>query len=258
MKTLQLATSLLLLSAAAAPAQVFIQGTVVNTDSAKLAGARIEIADQAGTVDYRAITDSLGRFTIRMTQPLPAARYFVRAEMLGYRTTSAELTVENLQVIDVTLTMDVAAIPLEPLRVAARRRYTRGLLDDYYDRAERVRRLGGGTIIDYDQLQHQIGSKVEYVVASHLPGSRRCPPAYFIDGMRATAEDLRMLTVMSVEGIEIYRSSAHIPPMYQSRTGCAVVLIWTQVGDRGEGTKLTWRRVLITIGLIGAGVVLLR
>ena len=45
MKCIVLATSLMLLAVQSASGQVFVQGTVQNTDSARLVGARIEIAD---------------------------------------------------------------------------------------------------------------------------------------------------------------------------------------------------------------------
>ena len=76
--------------------------------------------------------------------------------------------------------------------------------------------------------------------------------------MRATPEDVRTLSVVMLEGIEIYRSSVGVPVQYQNRANCGAVLIWTQVGDRGEGSPLTWRRVAIALGLIGIGFLILR
>jgi hypothetical protein len=258
MKNIVLATSLLLLAVQSASGQVFVQGTVQNTDSARLVGARIEIADTTGRLAYTAISDSLGEFIIRLAGPLTATRFTVRAEMLGYRGTRTPLSVQDQQVIDVTLTMAVDAIPLEPLRVTTRQRYTRGLRDEYFDRADHIRRLGGGIIIDYDQLQRRAGSTVNMIVAEQFPAMRNCPPAYFIDGMRATMDDLRMTSATMLEGIEIYRTAAQVPAQYQNRASCGAVLIWTQIGDRGEGKPLTWRRILITLGLIGAGLILVR
>ncbi len=257
-RKLALATTLLLLSASAIAAQVIVQGTVVNTDSARLAGAHIEMADSSGRIRHTAATDSSGNFVIRLAAPLRAARFVMVAEMIGYQSTRTELMVEDRQVVDVVLTMAVAAIPIEPLRVSARRRYTRTSRDEYYDRADRVRRMGGGTIIDYDQLQRRMGSSIPSLVAEQYPGVRNCPPSYFIDGMRATGDDVRTLSVTSLEGIEIYRTAGQVPVQYQNRASCGAVLLWTQVGDRGQGSPLTWRRVAIAVGLIGIGLLILK
>jgi hypothetical protein len=252
------ATMLLLLSASAAAAQVLVQGTVVNTDSARLRGARVEMTDSSGRVRHAATTDSSGNFLIRLSAPLVSSQWSVRAEMLGYQTTQTALEVEDRQVVEIVLAMAIAAIPIEPLRVTARSRYARSSRDEYYDRLERVRRMGGGTILDYDQLQRRLGSTIPNLVLEQYPGIRSCPPTFFIDGLRASADDVRTLSVTSLEGIEIYRTVAQVPVQYQNRGSCGVVLIWTQVGDRGEGSPLTWRRVLIALGLIGLGVLILR
>lgn len=253
MRTVALATTLVMTLASAGATQVVVQGTVVNPDSARLVAVQIELSDSSGRIRHSTTTDSLGQFSIRLAAPLMATRYSIRAERLGYLTTRSSLDVADRQVVEIVLTMAVAAIPLEPLRVTTRRRYARAARDEYYDRLDRVRRMGGGIIIDYDQLQRRLGSTIANLVAEQYPGQRNCPPSYFIDGMRAIPEDLRTLSVTSLEGIEIYRSVAHVPVQYQNRANCGAVLIWTQVGDRGAGSPLTWRRVLIAAGLFGVG-----
>ncbi len=258
MKSTTLALALLLTAGSSASAQVRVNGRVENTDSVALAGVKVELGDSAQRVVYTAISDSLGAFTIRLAHPLPPGRFFVRSEILGYQTTSGYLSIVNLQEIELIMTMDVAAIPVEPLRVTVRKRYNRGALDEFYDRADLVRRMGGGTIVSYEQLQRRAGGNVATIITEYMPGSRNCPPSFFIDGMRVTGDDLRNTSVLDLEGIEIYRSSALIPVQYQNRAGCGAVLVWTQIGDRGEGSPLTWRRVLITIGLATTALVLFR
>lgn len=253
MSHIKLVPLLLLLASTAASAQVLIEGTVVNADSNALAGATVEVSDSTRKLKYSAVTDSAGTFLIRIAHPGATRRLTIHGDMLGYRSTETMLDIEDRQRIELRLMMDVAAIPIEPLRVSARQRYTGGLREEYFARADQVRRLGGGTIIDYEQLQRRAGSTVNMIVAEQYPGMRNCPPAFFIDGMRATFDDLRMTSAMVVEGIEIYRTPAHVPAQYQSRATCGAVLIWTQIGDRGKGTPLSWRRVFITIGLIAGG-----
>ncbi len=246
-----LALELLLLAAASgASAQVIVQGVVLNTDSVPLAGATVAISDASGAYRFHAVSDSAGRFSMRLPAPLPGGTLTVSAELLGYRATSSALDVENLQHIDIVLTMDAAAIPLAPLRVEARRRYSRGRLDEFYDRAARAP-LMGGTIITYQELERRGGANVAMIVTERMPGARTCRPAYFLDGMQVEPRDLGYISALDVEGIEIYRTLAQVPVQYQNRSGCGVVLVWTPVDDRGRGTPLTWRRVFIAVGVLG-------
>ena len=126
-----------------------------------------------------------------------------------------------------------------------------------FDRAERVKRMGGGTIIERDQLERRVGSSINTIVTENYP-SRSCPPSLFIDGLRATAEDLRLTPTSNVEGIEIYRTQALVPVEYQGRSTCGAVLIWTRIGDRDTGSPLTWRRILMAGALIVGGFLILR
>lgn len=257
---IRLAFALLFLAGASdVCAQAIVQGKVLTSDSIPIAGARVEVKDSAGKINYTTATDSAGNFSLRIAYPFYPGIYFVSSDMIGYRpVVRAPLRIDDRDEVTVHITLDVAVIALEPLRVFTRKRYTRGPRDEYYDRADRIKRMGGGTVIDYDALQRRIGSPLNILIAEALPNTRSCPPSYFIDGMRATPDDIRMLAVSFIEGIEIYRSLAMIPVQYQGRSSCSAVLIWTQIGDRGKGAPLTWRRVLIALGFISLGVMLVR
>jgi hypothetical protein len=256
-KTLALVL-LLLAAASGARAQVLVHGVVLNTDSVPLASATVQISDATGRYRFSAVTDSSGRFSIRLPAPLPRGALDVHAEMLGYRAISNRLDVEDLQQLEIALTMDVAAIPVAPLRVEARRRYSRGRLDEFYDRATSVARMGGGIIITYQELERRTGTDVTMIVAERLPSARTCRPAYFLDGMPIEQRDLGFLSALDVEGIEIYRTMAQVPVQYQHRGACGVVLVWTPIDDRGRGTPLTWRRVFIALGVIGTLLLLMQ
>jgi hypothetical protein len=249
---------LLVLAATPVRAQSVIQGRVVGPDSASVVGARVQISDSARSATYTALTDTAGLFRIRLAHPLQSGLFVLRVEMLGYRTLDAvPLRVADRDELTVRLAMAIDAIPLQPLRVTARGRYTRGPLDEYYDRAERVRRFGGGVIIDYEQLRRRRGVSVQLVIQERAP-FRSCPPSYFIDGMRASADDVQAVGVSEVEGIEVYRTQAQVPVIYQGRSSCGAVLIWTQIGDRGEGSPLSWRRVFMALGILTLGYLLIR
>jgi hypothetical protein len=250
---------LLVLAGTWANAQSVVKGRVVRTDSSGIAGARVQVSDSARSNTYTATSDTAGHFRIRLAHPLQPGLFFVRAEMLGYRTLDAvPLRVADRDELTVRLTMAVDAIPLQPLHVTARGRYIRGPLDEFYDRVDRVRRFGGGIIIGYDEVQRRRGTSVQIMIDERVPAARSCPPSVFIDGMLARTEDVRAVPMTDVEGIEIYRTQTLVPARYQGRTTCGAVLIWTQIGDRAEGTRLTWRRVIMGLGILSLGYLLLK
>lgn len=250
---------LLVLAGTSADAQSVVKGKVVRADSTGIAGARVQVTDSARSNTYTAVTDTAGQFRIRLALPLQPGLFFVRAEMLGYRTLDAvPLRVADRDELTVRLTMAIDAIPLQPLHITARARYIRSPLDEFYDRAERVRRFGGGIIVGYDEVQRRRGTSVQLMINERVPAARTCPPSVFIDGMLARTEDVRAVSMTDVEGIEIYRTQTMVPARYQGRTTCGAVLIWTQIGDRAEGTRLTWRRVFMALGLLSLGYLLLK
>lgn len=239
--------------------QAIVRGRVLTVDSAAIAGARVEVKDSTGRLSYSMATDSAGQFWLRMAGPVRPGTYFVSTDMIGFRPVNdAPLLINDRDEITVRMTLAVDVIMLEPLHVFTRKAYVRGPRDEYYDRADQIRRMGGGTVIDYEMLERRVGLPLSIVLSEHIPNTRSCAPSYFIDGMRALPDDVHHLPVSSIEGIEIYRSLAMVPPQYQGRGTCTTVLIWTQVGDRGQGSPLTWRRVFMALGFIALGVLLLR
>ena len=256
MRLTLLAVALVLVANEAA-AQAVLQGSVKAADSTRIAGARVQVVEPTSNQAYTAITDSTGNFRIRLAHPVRPGLFNVRVEMLGYRTLDVPVQIGEREEITVQLTMAVAAIAIEPLRVSARGRYNRGPLDDYLDRADRVKRFGGGTILDYNELQRRPHMNAAMLMSEHLP-ARNCPPTFFLDGMRVPPEELRTVQVSGLEGIEIYRTQTLVPAQYQGRSTCGVVLLWTALDDHGKGSPITWRRVFMALGLLTLGVLLLR
>jgi hypothetical protein len=79
--------------------------------------------------------------------------------------------------------------------------------------------------------------------------------AWFIDGVRVRGDDLWTVMPSQVEGIEVYRGAANAPGVFQDRSGCGVVLVWTRRGPEiGDGTKTGFltRRGLVAVGALVA------
>jgi hypothetical protein len=56
-----LAATLLMAFTSAGAAQVIVRGTVINTDSARLRGVQIEVADSSGRIRHNVTSDGHGR-----------------------------------------------------------------------------------------------------------------------------------------------------------------------------------------------------
>ena len=250
---------LLLATASEAGAQAIVQGRVITPDSVGIAGARVQVSDSAHKNPYQAITDSTGAFRIRLSFPMRPGPHYASVEMLGYRAlTRVPIPIADREDLTILLTMDIDAIPLAPLRVSARDRYVRGPLDDYYDRADRVSRFGGGTIVRFEELQRRPFTNIAALIAEYMPGMRNCFPSFFLDGMRLMRDDLRMISAGTLEGVEIYRNAAMVPAEFQNRADCGAVLLWSQRGDPNRGSPLTWRRVFMAVGFLAVGWLLIR
>lgn len=250
---------LLVLVVNEAAAQAVLRGKVTAPDSTIIIGARVQVTDSAGTSTYSAVTDTAGIFRIRLAHPMRPGLFFVRAEFIGLETLErVPVRIENREEVTIKLMMDIAAIPLEPLRVSARGRYYRGPLDDFLDRAARVKRFGGGFIVDYEELQKRKHMNPVFLIAEYVPSLRNCTPSIWLDGMTVAMDELRTIKLDALEGIEIYRTATMVPVQYQGRSPCGAVLLWTALDDHGKGSPITWRRVIMTATLLTLGILLLR
>jgi hypothetical protein len=60
---------------------------------------------------------------------------------------------------------------------------------------------------------------------------RNCKPMVWVDGMRAPGAELDdVARPMDVAGLEVYPSSAGLPPQYQDRNNrmCGAIMVWTR------------------------------
>jgi hypothetical protein len=254
-----------------ARAQV-IHGTVVDASSQRpVIQADVTLLDSVSTALRRTATDSAGLF--RLAPPGPGT-YTLRAEHIGHATTTAMLTLQRTEEIQVELRMGVEAIPLEPLLVVTRRPERFGRLTEFYDRLERRGRAGFGTFITRKEIEARfaiettdlfrlipgvtIGTQSRNVLMTRQAGG--CAPAVYVDGMMLNRQGPAMLNDFVVpemiEGIEVYRGAAGgAPVQYESRGGCGVILIWTRAGSP-DGRPFSWWRMAVG-GALLAGLLLM-
>lgn len=223
-----------------------------NTGNA-LAGASVRVnGGQAGT-----LTDGRGRFLLDELSP---GQHLIEFRQFGYSTRLDTLTVVAGRVTNVTASLSVDPLEMEPLEVVVERREVALQMTGFYTRQEE----GFGEFIDRETIEFRGPSEMtdlftgipgvylevgggglqRYVVlrSGRLetispdggePG--HCYPRVYLDDMvvhmggddPAILDDL--ISPGAVAGVEIYPSSAGMPARYAAvGAACGVVIIWTR------------------------------
>lgn len=202
-----------------------------------LAGALVSIAGRG----IQGTTDRRGVLRLTSLRPGPLA---VEARYLGYARRSGDVDLIAGREGTLRLDLPVQPIQLAEIRVEARR----SLLETtgFNDR----RSAGFGAFVTREQIvrmQPRYLSDVLRRVAginlsTHRPGGASrvsmrgtkvmmgsCPVQYYVDGIMAAQLNVDDVRPEDVEGLEIYRGAATIPPAYNKGTAlCGVVVIWTR------------------------------
>lgn len=233
-------------------------GSVLDRQTGEpVAAARIVLLDRStDALLGAAASDALGGFVLPRVQP---GTYGLRVELLGYRTATDSVTLEEGQDEDLTIYLASEAIDLEPLIVRVDKTAAYFMRD-----FERRRATASGTFITRSQIErrragtttdilHSLGGvRVQYGTRGEaaLFVRGQCRPQLFVDGVAIHSNVSIDLVVLpdDIEGIEVY-SSASIPAQYTSTGVCAVILVWTRPAVRGEGRKVSFWKLLITGGV---------
>lgn len=234
-------------------------GTVAEEDTgSRIAGAVVELIPTDGSPAVEVETDSVGMF---LAHARGAGRFMMRVSHPEYATTDAvELTVGVDETLDVEVWMGREVVPLEPLTVRARRS---GRLSGYYERLERP---GFARFITRSEIARRPGARATDLLRD-VPGVyiRRvrtttgtgdnlitmrlgqCTPVIYIDGVQVR-QSLGggldgLLRPEMIEGVEVYRGSAGVPPQFAA-DGCGVVAFWTRTGEDDAVERWGWKKVL--------------
>jgi hypothetical protein len=244
-----------------------VRGVILDDATrATVQGAVVVAVNPDGAAVATAVSDSTGRFFAILPH---AGSFTLRVARIGYQ----ELTVTLDDVppgvqVEVEIALAVSAIALEPLRIIGRREFNAVLMRGYYDRAARRGNQSDSRFLMREELERMVVSQttdyLRTVPAVQLrpvslggrnqyPVFRRfgtqCEPAVYLNGNRISAQDIDTFVVPgTLEGIEIYNQGDE-PAAYWDRTGCGVILMWSQSHTR-YGDRITWRRVLKFGGLL--------
>jgi hypothetical protein len=231
-----------------------VTGRVLDVDTGRpVRGATVRLDGIPG----ERVSDEGGRFRF---QGVGRGRHGLEVAHLAYGVARDSLRVDGTgRALEVEVRLAGGAIPLEPIVVTVESRPISGTLRTVYDRIDRVRRMGGGTVFDRADIERRNptqltrlldevrGFNVEMrwltpVITSTraVSGLGTCVTTVWIDGIKVISGggtgdvDLNIngvVMVSNIEAVEVYHASGRIPGEFSgSDAGCGVVLIWTRRG----------------------------
>ncbi len=267
MKAFRLAILLALLPLTASPAQAqrnpadgAVLGQVLHSTTAQpVSGATVHVLDEVDRIRAQTTTDGEGAFSFARLDPGP---FRIRVRSAGYReVVTPRWWVEVGEVLSVVVRIDPDIVLLAPLEVVGQTRSASPVLSGFYQRLDR---RTGGTFITREDIEARAAVRVTDLLAD-LPGVRfemdggsgdprrdavitfarapiggltggRCPVQIFVDGVLATRGRTEVpLDVLAspghLEGIEVYRGLASVPPeFFTPDARCGVIALWTRRG----------------------------
>jgi len=245
-----------LLLAGPVTGQAFVGRILDEATGSAVALASIGLLDSSGNRLTEIVADTAGRF--RVVAPGPGT-YHLHVSALGYQSVNTrEVRLDTRVELQVELRLSASAVPVEPLRVVARRTYTALRLRDFYKRMDWSSKSGFGDVLSYEDIQRMQAPSIERVFnsksvyAKGQPGQRglvsrsTCDITVFLDGQEVTFDELNATPPELLEGIELYKNRFDIPPEYLNRAGCGLALAWTRVDG---GSRLTWKKLALGAGL---------
>jgi hypothetical protein len=184
------------------------------------------------------VSDSAGSFALG---GLPAGRQTVRilyGDSLSYE---HAITLKREKTLKLSVLLDVAAVELTPIVVEARSWRADRTLAGFYDRkkwrfgrfytlADLDRRHGLSlrTLLSESGVQVQCG--LGYCVPLGGGIVRRCVMSLFLDGMRLPADEVEMIRLDELAGVEVYKHGLEVPVEFQTGFGggCGAILMWSR------------------------------
>jgi hypothetical protein len=232
-----------------------IRGRVVDESTSRpVPDVYIEFIDGRTRTQKTAVSDDEGSFILA---GVPAGFFRLRAERIGYtRTVTPYWRIESGEILTVTVRMLTDAVLLAPLEITARAQSRSPVLSNFHQRLER---RVGGVFITRDEIERSNAGRVTDLLRM-VPGvqidggggqhdrivtmvraipvtsfANGCPVQVYLDGMLATRDGEVSLDELAtpnvLEGIEIFRGLATVPPEFLSpEARCGVIALWTKRG----------------------------
>lgn len=238
-----------------------IRGWVLRADRTPLTDATVLLRAEDGVLRARTTTGEDGRFELRA----PAGeRLVLHAEHLGFAPwETAPFDLATDADLDVLIQMQFAPIPLDEVRVQARRQQTTRRLADFERRRET--RAFGGYFLDEEDIARRPAARPSNLVLE-VPGmgvrpaagpfddwvvmTGDCPATVYIDGVRIDQIDASVderLDLHRIAGVEVYPRAMSAPAQYMSGRApeCGSVLYWTKDLEPDDPRGWTTAKILL-------------
>ncbi len=221
-------------ASAAQRASKTVRGVVHDSAGAGISHAQVSVAGVTAT------THDDGTFSIGVAP----GQAVLTVRRLGFYPGEMEIEPESAAVHPVDIALMPIARALDPVEIHARREAYDARLAGFNQRLQRH----AGNFITREDIERNPNSRVIDAIR-RFPGVRvkllrgaqgrtvtfagsNCAPLVFLDGFPATAGafDLDMIELGSLEGVEVYSSSASIPAELMGphgQTTCGVIALWT-------------------------------
>jgi hypothetical protein len=246
-----------------------ISGMVAEAETSQpIEAARVALIHEDGVIRVQTLSRGDGRFSLLAPHPGP---WILAVYHLGFRTVRSDpVAINPGEWMVLQVTMAAEAIPLDPVVVTARRSVGSPAIQRFYDRRDQASRSGHGRFLartdieqispsrPSDMLRTMAGIRVVRGAPGRGDGIRMasgCVPAIFIDGMRINRVGIHdsiddYVSVMDIEGIEVYRGpSSQVAHLYDP-SGCGLILVWTRAGVHDPVGGFRWRTLLGTLAAV--------
>ncbi|MBT8489189.1 MAG: carboxypeptidase-like regulatory domain-containing protein [Gemmatimonadetes bacterium] len=242
-----------------------IRGWVLRADRTPIAGAAVLLRVEDGVLLARTTTGDDGRFEL---DAVAGEGLVLHAEHLGFAAwETAPFDLAADADLDVLIQMQFAPIPLDELRVQARRQQNTRRLADFERRKEL--RAFGGYFLEEGDIARRAASRPSNLVLEApgmtvrpVPGpfdrwivmSGDCPATVYVDGVRINQMNASVdeyLELPRIAGVEVYPRAMSAPPQFMHGPGpeCGTVLYWTK--DLEPDDSGGWTTTKIVLGSLG-------
>ncbi len=248
------ATALFLLGSGwATPAYAQISGRVLSTGSDEpLTQAMVSLIDSAGVVIRTTPVDFEGSFFL-LSPPPERGPVMIYAEAFGFLSMmEGPLPPEWEGTLQVEMRLEPQPVELDSLDVEVRPRSTKLDLNGYYMREA----MGQGFHMDRLDITDNISAVTTADLLRAIPGvtvnntgevelrgvanfATFCFYRVYLDGVLMVSPvswdpnwPTNLIRPQELEGIEVYRRPAEVPPQYAQSGACGVILLWSRGGGR--------------------------
>lgn len=217
------------------PPTATVRGSVSTNDGKPLLGARATVRDGGST------SLTAGSFTLT---GLPAGTQWISVQAIGRQAAEQAVDLRSGDTTVLSFTLEPLAVTLDPVRVTTTPR--RGKLAEFDERRRQgiaytrtaadlqgVRTMRavftGAPSVRVDRTRGGVGDFQVLLEAPGLGGQAWCVATLYIDGFRASYDQLSAYQPPDLIGVEIYQRVTSAPVQYQTAGAvCGVVLVWTK------------------------------